>query len=120
MSRYQSWKTCPDTRAGKQVRTPELEDMSLITRPERYVWLPELEDMSGYQSNSTRTGAAFAFGSPFLSLLYPYHRQEIEGLLPKDYPAIVECCQWLLRQCAQNPLYTSLMIYSGWYKEVTS
>ena len=28
MSRYQNWKTCPDTRVGRHVQIPELEDMS--------------------------------------------------------------------------------------------
>jgi hypothetical protein len=86
--------------------------------------------MSGYQTWKiclvTRTTArgpelesTLPVDSPFLSdwLLYPCHRQWIKGLLPKDYPAIAECCQWLHRQCAQNPLFTSFMIYSGWHKK---
>ena len=57
MPRYQSWKICPDTRAGRYARIPELEDMSRYQRWKicsditagRYARIPELEDMSRYQ-----------------------------------------------------------------------
>jgi len=91
MSEYQSRKICLDTRA------------------ERYVWLQDLKDMSGYRSwNTCPETRATARGLELQGTLpveesVPSFLTAVslspagnKGLLPKDYPAVAECCQWLL------------------------
>jgi hypothetical protein len=80
MTGHQSWKTCSANTAGRHVRTPELEDMSeyqsckIFPDTRATVWGPELQ-------------STLPTDSPFLPewMMYAYHRQWIEGLLPKDY-----------------------------------
>ena len=40
-------------------------------------------------------------------LLYPYHVQRVQCLLPNDYPPRVIFCEWLQQQCAQNQHFLS-------------
>nr|CAH7719299.1 unnamed protein product [Callosobruchus chinensis] len=38
-------------------------------------------------------------------LLYPYHIQRVQALLPRDFPLCVNFCQWFLGKIAHNPLF---------------
>lgn len=47
-----------------------------------------------------------------VNLLYPYHIQRVQALLPRDFPARLEFCRWFLRKNAQNPNFTSKVLFT--------
>lgn len=44
--------------------------------------------------------------------LYPYHLQRVQALSPADYPARLMFCQWFLQQCAMNPNFGALVLFT--------
>jgi Transposase. len=46
------------------------------------------------------------------NLLYPYHIQRVQPLLPRDFPARLDYCRWFLQKTAQNPNFTSKILFT--------
>ena len=46
------------------------------------------------------------------NLLYPFHIQRVQALLPTDFPARLEFCQWLLQKTAQNPNFKAKILFT--------
>lgn len=45
-------------------------------------------------------------------LLYPYHVQRVQALLPRDFPTRLGFCQWYLQHLGNNPNFTSLVLFT--------
>lgn len=92
--------------AHPTVRTPEIEEAVLNTVEEH----PE---------TSTRKIAGTLNISHVLvwkilidNLLYPYHIQRVQALLPRDFPVRINFCQWFLRKLAENPLFDHRILFT--------
>lgn len=46
------------------------------------------------------------------NLLYPYHIQRVQALLPNDFPARVNWCQWFQQMVTQNPNFSSTILFT--------
>lgn len=46
------------------------------------------------------------------NLLYPYHKQRVQALLPRDFPVRLEFCQWFLHKISNNPRFTSTVLFT--------
>lgn len=45
-------------------------------------------------------------------LLYPYHIQRVQALLPRDFPLRVNFCQWFLQKVTENPLFDTKILFT--------
>jgi len=45
-------------------------------------------------------------------LLYPYHIQRVQALLPRDFPLRINFCQWFLQKIAENPLFDAEILFT--------
>lgn len=45
-------------------------------------------------------------------LLYPFHIQRVQALLPRDFPLRTNFCQWFLRKLAVDPLFGSKILFT--------
>lgn len=45
-------------------------------------------------------------------LLYPYHIQRVQALLPRDFPPRLRFCQWTLQKIAQNPQFVAEVLFT--------
>lgn len=45
-------------------------------------------------------------------LLYPYHIQRVQVLLPTDFEPRIRFCQWFLDACIENPEFTSVVRFT--------
>lgn len=92
--------------AHSTMRTPELEEAVLNTVEEH----PE---------TSTRKIAVMLNVSHFLiwkiivdNLLYPFHIQRVQALLPRDFPSRLNFCRWFLEKLAEDPLFKSKILFT--------
>lgn len=46
------------------------------------------------------------------NLLWPYHIQRVQGLLPADFQPRIQFCEWYLQQCAENREFEMRVIFS--------
>ena len=46
------------------------------------------------------------------NLLYPYHIQRVQALLPHDFPPRENFCQWVLQRVAENPQFLSQVFWT--------
>lgn len=81
----------------RTVRTPQIEEAVLN----------EIEE---HPSTSTRIiGKQLNISHQVIwrilreSLLYPYHIQRVQALLPRDFPLRINFCQWYLNRLADDP-----------------
>ena len=45
-------------------------------------------------------------------LLYPYHIQRVQALLPGDYPQRMAFCRWLQQKIGRNPQFLSKILFT--------
>lgn len=45
-------------------------------------------------------------------LLYPYHIQRVQALLPRDFPLRMNFCQWFLQKMYENPLFDTEILFT--------
>lgn len=45
-------------------------------------------------------------------MLYPYHIQRVQALLPRDFPQRLAMCQWFQNRIAQNPRFLSQVLFT--------
>lgn len=45
-------------------------------------------------------------------MLYPYHIQRVQGLLPQDFPLRVAMCQWFQNRIVQNPRFLQQVLFT--------
>lgn len=46
------------------------------------------------------------------SLLYPYHIQRVQALLPRDFEPRVDFCRWYLDRLRENPHFASQILFT--------
>lgn len=46
------------------------------------------------------------------SLLYPYHIQRVQALLPRDFPLRINFCQWYLNRLAVDPNFDCKILFT--------
>ena len=46
------------------------------------------------------------------NMLYPYHIQRVQALLPTDFPPRIEFCQWLLQKMVEIPQLLMLILFT--------
>lgn len=46
------------------------------------------------------------------NLLYPFHIQRVQALLPTDFPPRIAFCQWLLQKMVQIPQFLMLILFT--------
>ena len=98
----------PNNEGGRPrtVRTPEVEEEILA-----------MVDQT--PSTSTRRIAAdvgvshaTVWRTLHEQLLYPYHIQRVQALIDRDHAPRVEFCRWLLEECARNPLFMRMILFT--------
>lgn len=99
-------KQTADNERPRTVSTPQVEE-------------EVLDEIGEYPSRSTRKIAAnlnISHATVFRilkrQLLYPYHIQRVQGLLPGDYPQRVAFCQWVLERNVQNPQFLGNILFT--------
>lgn len=92
--------------ANRTVRTPEVEEAVLNV-------------VENDPATSTRKIAATLNISHVLvwkilmdNLMYPYHIQRVQALLPRDFPLRFNFCQWFLQMLAQNQFFENKILFS--------
>lgn len=45
-------------------------------------------------------------------LLYPYHIQRVQALLPRDLPFRINFCQWFIQKIVENPLFDREVLFT--------
>lgn len=45
-------------------------------------------------------------------LLYPYHIQRVQALLPRDFPSRLNFCNWYTRKLAENPRFDTKVLFT--------
>lgn len=95
-----------DTGRPRFVRTPQLEETIL-------------EAVSENPQTSTRSVASDVGVSNSTvwsvlheQLLYPYHFQKVQHLLPDDFPSRSNFCQWFINQTALARDFPSMILFS--------
>lgn len=46
------------------------------------------------------------------NLLYPYHIQRVQALLPRDFPLRINFCEWFLQNLLENPLFDRHILFT--------
>lgn len=46
------------------------------------------------------------------NMLYPYHIQRVQGLLPRDFPQRLQFSRWILRKCTVDPEFLSRILFT--------
>lgn len=92
--------------AHRTTRTPEIEEAVLNSIDEN----PTLSTRKiGFNLNISHF-LVWKILHDFL--LYPYHVQRVQSLLPRDFPLRINFCQWFLEMVAQNPLFDSEIMFT--------
>lgn len=118
---------CSDTFTKLHIRLQETgtfaKSKNIIGRP-RTVRNPQLENqilqiIDQHPETSTRNIADEVNVSNKTvwnilkdNLLYPYHIQRVQHLLPTDYPLRIQYCQWILHKIAINPNFTANILFT--------
>lgn len=90
----------------RSVRTPEVEEAVL----------QEVEENP--ETSTRKIGRALNICYKMVweilrdSLLYPYHIQRVQALLPRDFPLRIAFSRWYLQKVAQNPLFESQILFT--------
>lgn len=45
-------------------------------------------------------------------LLYPYHIQRVQALLPRDFPLRINFCQWFIQMVTENPQFDAKILFT--------
>lgn len=89
------------------VRTPEVEEMVLESVEEN----PQSSCRRIAQQHGIRTHS-LVWQILHDQLLYPYHLQRVQALLPCDFEARTNLSRWISNQQAENPLFISNILFT--------
>lgn len=92
--------------AHRTVRTPEIEEAVLNSIDEN----PELSTRKIGSNLNISHVLVWKILHDFL--LYPYHIQRVQALLPRDFPLRVNFCRWFLERIAHNPLFDREIMFT--------
>lgn len=95
-----------NTGRPRYVRTPQLE--------ERILEEVEMNPQTSTRSVARDVGVAHntVWNVLHEQLLYPYHFQKVQHLLPEDYPRRSALCQWFVDQAALTPDFSSNILFT--------
>lgn len=88
------------------VRTPELEEAVLR----------EIEENP--ETSTRKIAATFNVAHVLVwqiltqNLLYPYHVQRVQALLPRDFPLRINFCEWFFQMLVENPLFDRHILFT--------
>lgn len=122
-------RTTPTSKTFSRIHarlreTGTFEKASHLSGAHRTVRTPETEEavlnlVEEHPETSTRKVALTLNISHVLvwkilidNLLYPYHIQRVQALLPRDFPLRINFCRWFLQCLIQNPLFQNQILFT--------
>lgn len=96
----------PDCGRQRDVRTPALEEAVLDLVDEQ----PEISTRRIALQLNVNHMTVFSILKEHL--LYPYHIQRVQALLPRDFPNRLEFCDWMLGMIEQIPEFLKQVLFT--------